>query len=410
MLHASFVLGLWGLLAAAGAHASPEPARHYVVEESALAASKLAFPAVARENGRALLKLTPGEFARIKRYLHENSFGCGGIVDLTPYLGNDASKVDSAQAIARFSASAKADPPPAVNLWDKPLPTFPTQTRQLLAFVRPDRYRGYLTRLATFTRRSARTQEGVDAAQWFATTAQALASQYGKTIETISIPTGGRYRQPSTIIKVAGTRPELSAIVIGGHMDTTAGLFNPRGNNPGADDDASGSATVLEVLSALLESPLRLQRTAYFMFYAAEEDGLVGSGVIATKFKRDRTAVRGVVQFDMTAYHPADNAKIYFMQDYVDVGLSAFLEKLAIEYVGLRPDQIARDNCGYGCSDHASWNENGYSAASPFETSMRGHNPKIHTRDDALGLVDWAHTEKFVRLGAAFVAEAGDPL
>jgi len=65
-------------------------------------------------------------------------------------------------------------------------------------------------------------------------------------------------------------------VVIGGHLDS----ISLRGSDsvaPGADDDASGIATLTEVARVLLASDFRPARTEKLMAYAAEEVGLRGS-------------------------------------------------------------------------------------------------------------------------------------
>lgn len=63
-----------------------------------------------------------------------------------------------------------------------------------------------------------------------------------------------------------------------------------RGNedkrSPGADDNASGIASVTEVIRLIMENNLRPKKTVQFMAYAAEEIGLIGSDDIARKYKK----------------------------------------------------------------------------------------------------------------------------
>jgi hypothetical protein len=84
-----------------------------------------------------------------------------------------------------------------------------------------------------------------------------------------------------------GSDPDLAdeTIVIGAHYDHVgygflgASLeFPPTGNiHNGADDNASGSAVLLELAEALATSPDRPRRTIMFQWYSGEEMGLVGS-------------------------------------------------------------------------------------------------------------------------------------
>jgi leucyl aminopeptidase len=63
--------------------------------------------------------------------------------------------------------------------------------------------------------------------------------------------------------------------------------------------------------------------------------------------------------------------------------------------------------CGYGCSDHASWNAKGYPATMPFEAPMNSSNPQIHTTGDTLTYMGGTATNsvKFAKLGVAFMGE-----
>jgi len=81
----------------------------------------------------------------------------------------------------------------------------------------------------------------------------------------------------NVIALLPGSDPELAAetIVIGAHYDHEG----PGGGEiyNGADDNASGSATLLELAAALASGPERPRRTLAFHWYGAEESGLVGS-------------------------------------------------------------------------------------------------------------------------------------
>ena len=73
-------------------------------------------------------------------------------------------------------------------------------------------------------------------------------------------------------------------------------------NAPGADDDASGIATLTEVLRIAMAEGYRPRRTVMFMGYSAEEVGLRGSRAIAQRFAAEGRNVVGVLQMDMTNY------------------------------------------------------------------------------------------------------------
>ncbi|MEN9865673.1 MAG: hypothetical protein RL748_1263, partial [Pseudomonadota bacterium] len=175
---------------------------------------------------------------------------------------------------------------------------------------------------------------------------------------------------------------------------------------PGADDDASGIASLTEAYRAMLVANYKPRRTIKIMGYAAEEAGLKGSADIAAKFKATNVNVAGVLQLDMTNYKGAAN-DIYIFTDYTDNLQNQFIENLIKTYQpGLT---IGFDVCKYACSDHASWSKNGYYASMPFESSFALDNPKIHTPDDTLANSDVtaAHALKFAKLALSFAVELG---
>jgi hypothetical protein len=82
-----------------------------------------------------------------------------------------------------------------------------------------------------------------------------------------------------------GSDPQLQdeVIVVGAHYDhvgygTSANSYGPIGKiHNGADDNASGTAVLLEAIEAFATSGLRTRRSVLFAFWDGEENGLVGS-------------------------------------------------------------------------------------------------------------------------------------
>ncbi len=81
----------------------------------------------------------------------------------------------------------------------------------------------------------------------------------------------------NVIGKISGTDPVLKNeyVVLGGHFDHV-GVRNG-GINNGADDNASGTAVVMEVGRLLAKSNFKPKRTVYFCLWDGEEMGLLGS-------------------------------------------------------------------------------------------------------------------------------------
>jgi len=157
---------------------------------------------------------------------------------------------------------------------------------------------------------------------------------------------------------------------------------------------------VLEVFRAITDSGIELDRTVEFHGYAAEEVGLRGSQDVAADYQKRDEAVAAMLQLDMTLYRADDTVSL--VNDYVSKDLTALLRQLVDTYCSV-PWQDTE--CGYSCSDHASWHKAGYVAAFPFETPFKKANPDIHTPDDLVKNLDPAHGLEYAKLAAAFAVE-----
>lgn len=68
------------------------------------------------------------------------------------------------------------------------------------------------------------------------------------------------------------------------------------GRSPGADDDGSGTVTILEIFRALVNTGFRPQRPVEFHWYSAEEAGLLGSQAIAQNYEKKGVDVLAMIQ------------------------------------------------------------------------------------------------------------------
>lgn len=89
-----------------------------------------------------------------------------------------------------------------------------------------------------------------------------------------------------------GTNPEAGTILLAAHYDTVIG-------SPGADDNASGIATILEVARLLSKFPTT--KTLKIAFFDLEEKGLLGSFAFANN-PENLTNLQGVIVLDMVGF------------------------------------------------------------------------------------------------------------
>ncbi len=210
-------------------------------------------------------------------------------------------------------------------------------------------------------------------------------------------------KQKSIRLRLLGaTRPQ-EIIVLGGHLDS----INLSGDRraPGSDDNASGSANLIEALRVILAQP-RLARTLDFFWYAGEESGLLGSAEIAKQYKEAKMNVIGVLQLDMTLFPGDGELEIGSMTDFTSSWMREVLGEINKNYLGAK---IIDDKCGYGCSDHASWYRQGFPTLMPFESTMRKMNRNIHTANDIVTpLMSWKHSLMYTKIAIALAMELGN--
>lgn len=72
-----------------------------------------------------------------------------------------------------------------------------------------------------------------------------------------------------------------------------------------ADDDGSGTTSILDAFRVLAASSYKPTTSAVeFHWYSAEEGGLLGSQAVAKVYEEDKVDVKGMIQMDMTGTFP----------------------------------------------------------------------------------------------------------
>ncbi|KAI5892200.1 Zn-dependent exopeptidase [Schizophyllum commune H4-8] len=211
------------------------------------------------------------------------------------------------------------------------------------------------------------------------------------------------FDQPNVIARIPGTNSN-EVVILGAHLDSTAGNTSSAGRAPGADDDASGIAVVLQVAQILARNNYRGSRTIEFHAYAGEEGGLKGSQTVASKYAAAGAKVTAMLQMDMVAYQMQTKPVLTLLTD-TDPSLIGWTFKLLAAYLG--NDDIRNSTCGYACTDHWSWYDLGYPAVSIDEAGPNDPtlNPYYHSTGDTIDKLNFNKTCEFVKMGLAFLVE-----
>ncbi|KAF3482745.1 leucyl aminopeptidase [Arthroderma uncinatum] len=268
------------------------------------------------------------------------------------------------------------------------------EVKPLLEKLSGDHMKANLEEFSKFPNRYYQADSGVESAEWILSRVQeVIGNVKGATAEKVE----HKWKQPSIRAIIPGKSEKI--VVVGAHQDSINGN-NPDGAAPGADDNGSGSVTILEALTALVSDQKiaggEAANTLEFHWYAGEEAGLLGSQAIFQQYEQEQKPVVAMLNQDMTGY----GEKMGVITDNVDAGLTTFTKLILDTYTyGKYEDS----ECGYACSDHASANKAGYPSVFIYEAPLGQDNPAIHSPDDTVDKLDF---EKMVEHGKLVVGFA----
>ncbi|KAJ5161439.1 Leucine aminopeptidase 1 [Penicillium capsulatum] len=280
----------------------------------------------------------------------------------------------------------------------------------LAADLSKDNMRKNLEHFTSFHTRYYKSETGIQSAEWLLEQVQGVvdksgASDHGAKVHRFDHPWG----QFSIIARIPGK--SNNTVVLGSHQDSI-NLFLPSIlAAPGADDDGSGTVTILETLRALLRSETiakgHAENTIEFHWYSAEEGGLLGSQAVYSRYRKERRNVKAMLQQDMTGYSQGTldaglPESVGVIVDYVDQGLTKFIKEVITSYCDI---PYVETKCGYACSDHASASRFGYPSAFVIESRFENSDKKIHTTEDQIKYLSFDHMLQHAKMSLAFAYE-----
>lgn len=238
---------------------------------------------------------------------------------------------------------------------------------EMVGSVSSDSLQAYIDKLVSFgTRHTMSTntdsKKGIGAArnwvvQKFNSFAGATGGRLTAFVDTTSLqPDGKRVNKTvslgNAMAVLKGTDPTDKRIfLITGHLDSrVSDVMNATADAPGANDDASGVAAVIECARLLSRS--KYPATIIFVAVSGEEQGLLGAGFLAEKAKTEGWNLQAVLNNDIMGSNNSsetniiDNTRIRVFSE----GLPAFeLDKKAagIRSMGLENDGNARQLARY---------------------------------------------------------------
>ncbi len=245
---------------------------------------------------------------------------------------------------------------------------------------------------------------------------RALAGEFA-TLRATSVERLGLTRNVVGVLP--GSDPALKgeAVVLGAHVDHLGRVDGVI--HPGADDNASGTAALLEIAQAFASASVRPKRSIVFTFWTGEEEDKIGSAhwVRSPLWPLEKTVA--YLNFDMVA-HPWLAEEIRALvtgagladaeglrsrtiaEEFVEPGLASFAPQLG--------PVLARAGRTTGLTLHLDWTAgvNGGSdyrafarARVPFIRFFGNFHPAYHEPGDTAESIDPAQIRRVARLGLA---------
>lgn len=238
---------------------------------------------------------------------------------------------------------------------------------KMVKAVNPDSLKSYISKMVSFGTRNTLSDiksktKGIGAARnWVLSKFNQFAKQSDGRLtaylDTITFkPDGKRVDQPTllgnAVAILKGTDANDKRVyVVSGHLDSrVTDVMNRTSDAPGANDDGSGVAGVIE--AARIMSQYKFPATIIFVAVSGEEQSLLGSGFMAAKAKKENWNVDAMLNNDMIGSNNSsetqiiDNTRLRVFSE----GLPSFdLDKNAksIRQFGLENDGKSRQLARY---------------------------------------------------------------
>ena len=195
-------------------------------------------------------------------------------------------------------------------------------------------------------------------------------------------------------------------IVIGAHIDHLGvHKINVNGEEqvqiyPGADDNASGVATLLEVARQISASRFLFKRSVIFAFFGAEELGMLGSWYFLNRSFQETDNIVAMINLDMVGRSGNEN-KIQVYTVAPNWIFNSLVKELSSRPLSLQTSTLPTD-----CfpSDHRLF----YEKNIPVMLFTSGVHRDYHTLRDRPGLLDYKQMEKLTEFVSAAALNIAD--
>lgn len=260
--------------------------------------------------------------------------------------------------------------------------------------------------LVDFGTRHSLSETNVRAAEWLAERFRDAGCDE-VTLHDFSL--GPRTRH-NVVATIRGTDRPDEFVLVGAHYDSrNAQIADVRGLAPGANDNASGTAALLELARSLAVDPPA--RSVRLVAFSGEEQGLIGSRAFAKTCQDENLSIILMINLDMIG-HPMDEARRALIVEH-DPGLRspandapslAWANRLKshVQAAGLKPVSGVM----YG-SDYMPFEADGVVCVGLFDSADAADF--YHDQADTPDKVNAAYCASATAAALALIRDAADP-
>ncbi len=291
---------------------------------------------------------------------------------------------------------------------------FPTVTeedpriREMMNQVNMDSLQATVQHLQDYGSRIWNTNNAFAASDWIA----GRMASYGLEVEQQAFNAntwmGSGAAGPNVIGIQRGTLYPDTYVVCGSHLDSFSyEAMYGGGTAPGADDNATGVASVLE--SVRIMSQYEFEYSIVYCAYGCEEMGLYGSEAYASRCQQQGMDIIGYFNNDMNGYLYGDEIHIDLIYPNAVEPIGTYYMNVANVYYPEMP--VRHVNFNEGDSDHTSFNNHGYMGIYPFE-DYQHYSPNIHTPQDLIGpsVNSFGMSQRYCQMNIGCLAEIANPV
>ncbi len=197
-------------------------------------------------------------------------------------------------------------------------------------------------------------------------------------------------------------REDDSITVVGAHYDSYSADSDPFTVAPGANDNATGVAAVLEIARVTRENGFTPKYPIRYVAFAAEELGLHGSSYQAAREAAAGNRVMMMINYDMIAYL-ADPSMSPWHVNIIHYDNSTLLKNEAAVLCAANSTLVSySDNTNYNRSDSYAFFMNGFRALFYHQSDIES---TYHTAGDGISVCNFDYSREIVKASFALIID-----